>query len=156
MAKTIAPQLYQKTGEKRSRAPGHDESEMDRSYFPADNGGRSQIICETMGGHSVITFDDVMENEVRWRWTVDWKYSTKSAYPIQFTGTFSKTKITPFCMDLIAQKRILAANNLLKCSWTDDMDCRLCGNDPETPVHLCKDCPFTKEVWGIIKQWFQL
>jgi hypothetical protein len=33
-------------------APGHDEPEMDRSYFLADISGRSQRICETtMGGH---------------------------------------------------------------------------------------------------------
>jgi hypothetical protein len=60
-----------------------------------------------------------------------------------------------FCMDFIAQK-ILTANNLLMRGWTDDTDCRLYRNDPETPVHLCEDCPFTKEVWEIIKQWFQL
>ena len=33
----------------------------------------------------------------------------------------------------------------------DDTDCKLCSNDQETPFHLCKDCPFTKEVWGILK-----
>ena len=38
----------------------------------------------------------------------------------------------------------------------DDTDCKLCNNDQETPVQLCKDCPFTKEVWGILKQWFNL
>jgi len=38
----------------------------------------------------------------------------------------------------------------------DDTDCKLCNNDQETPVQLCKDCPFTKEVWGILKQRFNL
>jgi len=31
-----------------------------------------------------------------------------------------------------------------------------CGNDSETPTHLCKDCAFTKQVWSILKQWFGL
>ena len=34
-------------------------------------------------------------------------------------------------------KRILTTNNLMKRGWTDDTD-RLCGNELETPVHLCK------------------
>lgn len=40
--------------------------------------------------------------------------------------------------------------------WTDDTDCKLCTSNQENPVHLCKNCSFTKEVWGIIKQWFNL
>ena len=53
-------------------------------------------------------------------------------------------------------KKVLTANNLFKRGRTDDTDCKLCDNDQETPVQLCKDCPFTKEVWGILKQWFNL
>ena len=56
----------------------------------------------------------------------------------------------------LLHKKILTANNLLKWGWTEDTECKLCDNDLETPAHLCKDCPFTKEVWGIIKQWFNL
>lgn len=102
-----------------------------------------------------------------WRWTPDGEYSTKSALLVQFAGRFSKIKIThiwkakaePKCRFFawtLLHKKILTANNLLKRGWTDETDCRLCGNDLETPVHLCKDCPFTKEVWEILKQWFQL
>jgi hypothetical protein len=53
-------------------------------------------------------------------------------------------------------KKILMASNLLKRGWTDETDCKFCGVALETPIHLCKDCPFTKQVWGIIKQWFNL
>jgi len=56
----------------------------------------------------------------------------------------------------LMHKKILTANNLFKRGWTDDTDCKLCSNDQETPFHLCKDCPFTKEVWGILKQRFNL
>ena len=44
----------------------------------------------------------------------------------------------------------------MKRGWTDDPICKLCTNDQETPTHLCKDCPFTKEVWELIKIWFSL
>jgi hypothetical protein len=53
------------------------------------------------------------------------------------------------CLDFAAQK-ILTANNLMKRRWTDDPMCKLCGIDHETPIHLCKVCPYTKEVWDNI------
>jgi hypothetical protein len=40
--------------------------------------------------------------------------------------------------------------------WTDETNRRLCGNDLETPVRWCKDCPFAEEVWENLKQWLQL
>ena len=61
-----------------------------------------------------------------------------------------------FRMDTNTQKKILTANNLMKRGWTDDPICKLCANDQETATHLCKDCPFTKEVWELIKVWFGL
>jgi hypothetical protein len=56
----------------------------------------------------------------------------------------------------LMHKKILTANNLFKRGWTEDTDCKLCNRNPETPVHLCKDCPFAKEVWTILKQWLNL
>ena len=86
---------------------------------------------------------------------------------MQFVGVFSSIKITPiwkakaeqkcrFFAWTLMHKKVLTANNLCKRGRTDDTDCKLCDNDQETPVHLCKDCPFTKEVWSILKQWFNL
>jgi hypothetical protein len=114
-----------------------------------------------------ITFNDTIEDDVRWRWTADGEYTAKSAYQIQFVGTFSKIRITPiwkarveskcrFFAWTLMHKKILMASNLLKRGWTDETDCKFCGVALETPIHLCKDCPFTKQVWGIIKQWFNL
>ena len=82
-------------------------------------------------------------------------------------GVYSRIKITPiwkakaeykcrFFAWTLMHKKILTANNLLKRGWTEDTECKLCDNDLETPAHLSKDCPFSKEVWGIIKQWFNL
>ena len=56
----------------------------------------------------------------------------------------------------LIHKKILTANNLTKRGWMDDPICKLCANDQETPTHLCKDCPFAKEVWELIKVWFGL
>jgi hypothetical protein len=110
------------------------------------------------------TLDAQVEDHIKWRWTQNGEYTTKSAYRIQFEGTFSKMKITtiwrakaePKCRFftwIFLHKKILTANNLIKRGWTDDPICKLCGITQETPTHLCKDCPFAKEVWELVKQW---
>jgi hypothetical protein len=109
------------------------------------------------------TLDAQVEDHIKWRWTQNGEYTTKSAYRIQFEGTFSKMKITtiwrakaePKCRFftwIFLHKKILTANNLIKRGWTDDPICKLCGITQETPTHLCKDCPFAKVVWELVKQ----
>ena len=73
--------------------------------------------------------------------------------------TIWKARAEPKCRFFawtLLHKMILTANNLLKRGWTDETNRRLCGNDLETPVPLCKYCPFTEEVWENLKQWLQL
>jgi len=111
-----------------------------------------------------IQLQDDVDDSIRWRWTTDGEYTTKSAYGIQFISTFSKLKLLPiwkaktepkcrFFAWTLLHKKILTANNLAKRNWPNDPICKLCGIDPETPTHLCKDCIFTKQVWTIIKRW---
>jgi hypothetical protein len=44
----------------------------------------------------------------------------------------------------------------MKRGWDNDPICKLCGIEQETPTHLCKDYPYTKEVWEVIELWFHL
>lgn len=108
-----------------------------------------------------------IEDSIRWCWTADGEYTTKSAYCIQFEGIFSKLRITPiwkakvepkchFFAWTLLHRKILIANNLIRRNWPNDPVCKLCGIDQETPTHLCKDCTFTKAVWSILKQWLGL
>jgi len=109
-----------------------------------------------------------VEDDIRWRWTESGEYTTKSASKIQFQGNElfqtqnyanmegqDGIEMQILRMDTNAQKK-LTANNLMKRGSTDDPMCKLCANDQETPAHMCKDCPFTKEVWELIKVWFGL
>jgi hypothetical protein len=93
------------------------------------------------------------EDEIKWRWTESGEYTTKSAYCIQFEGSFSKIQIAliwkartePKCRFFawtLLHKKILTANNLMKRGWDNDPICKLCGIEQETPTHLCKDCPY--------------
>jgi hypothetical protein len=94
-------------------------------------------------------------------------YTSKSAYQILFQGSFSKLKLStiwkagaePKCRFFawtLLHKKILTANNLIKRNWANDPICKLCGVEPETPNHLCKDYPFSKQVWTSLKQWLHL
>ena len=66
------------------------------------------------------------------------------------------TKVQILRLDVTTQKKILTANNLIKRNWPNDPICKLCGTDPETATHLCKDCVFSKQVWSDLKQWLGL
>jgi hypothetical protein len=98
-----------------------------------------------------------MEDSIVWRWTADGEYTAQSAYRIQFQGTFSKLNLSPvwkaraeakcrFFAWTLLHKKILTANNLIKRHWPNDSICKLCTAEHETPIHLCKDCDFTKQV----------
>jgi len=65
------------------------------------------------------------EDSIVWRWTEDGEYTTKSAYAIQFQGTFSKLKMMLiwkakaeqnciFFAWTLLHKKILIAHNLMK------------------------------------------
>ena len=114
-----------------------------------------------------IELDGEREDSIVWRWTTDGEYSSKSAYCIQFEGTFSKLKLMPiwkakaepkcrFFAWTLLHRKILTANNLIKRQWPNDPICKLRGIEPETPTHLCKDCIFTKHVWTYLKTWLGL
>jgi hypothetical protein len=167
-AKAIAPSLYRKSKRKKFTVYQglRNRKWIDHIYPPASPQEVHEFVnlWEAIG---TVTINDTVEDEIRWRWTEDGEYSTKSAYLAQFEGRFTQIKITPiwkahaeakcrFFAWTLLHKRILTASNLYKRGWIEDTDCRLCGNELETPTHLCKSCPFTKEVWGILKQWMQL
>lgn len=114
-----------------------------------------------------IQLDGSREDSIIWRWTADGEYTSKSAYSIQFEGSYTKLRIMPiwkaraepkchFFAWTLLHRKILAANNLIKRNWPNDPLCKLCGVEPENPTHLCKDCPFSKQVWSVLKTWFGL
>jgi hypothetical protein len=106
---------------------------------------------------SVTRVED-SEDKIKWKWTSDGIYTTQSAYQIQFRGRYKKlaaapiwrAKVEPNCRIfswILLKHKILTANNLAKRGWTHDLVCKLCQTSPETPTHLCMDCPFTRAVW---------
>jgi hypothetical protein len=91
-------------------------------------------------------------------------YTTQSAYQIQFVGRQKKLsfrhiwaaktepKVKLFVWILI-QHKILTAHNLAKRGWPHELICKLCNSCPETPIHLCLECTFTRNVWIKLTSW---
>ena len=92
------------------------------------------------------------------------QYSSKSAYAIQFAGsycTFNSTAIWKaktegkhrFFGWLFLQQKIQTADNLTLKGIPCDPQCCLCDQAPESAAHLCLQCPFAQEVWFLVHVW---
>jgi hypothetical protein len=54
---------------------------------------------------------------------------------------------------ILLHHKNLTANNLAKRGWPHDPICQLCNSVPETPTHLCLNCPFSRNVWADNTAW---
>lgn len=163
--KNMAPTLYLKS--KRKRLSVHmalKENRWIKYLLTIQNNQEMMEYVAVWEEVRMINLQHGIQDTITWRWTPDGEYTTQSAYRIQFEGSYSKLKITPiwkaqaeakcqFFAWTLMHKKILTANNLMKRNWPNDPICKLCGADHETPTHLCKDCPFAKQVWDQLKRW---
>jgi hypothetical protein len=105
-----------------------------------------------------------VRDSIIWRWTANGFYSTRSAYRIQFKGSYgifkshliwkaqAENKCKVFIWTLV-QEKILTAENLQKRGWPHQDHCVLCNGPLETCLHLSLLCPFAKVVWNQILIW---
>jgi hypothetical protein len=105
-----------------------------------------------------------VRDSIIWRWTASGSYSTRSAYRIQFKGSYgifnskliwkaqAENKCKVFAWILV-QEKILTAENLQKRGWPHQDHCVLCDGPLETCLHLSPLCPFAKVVWTQILTW---
>jgi hypothetical protein len=111
-----------------------------------------------------VALDPLQPDSISWLWTNDGCYSAKLAYKAQFIGSFSRfrtkkiwkayaePKCTMFSW-LVLHRKILTADRLAIRDWPHDLICQLCLRALETTCHLCKDCPFTFQVWNLVHAW---
>ena len=106
----------------------------------------------------------VVQDEIRWKWTANGHYSSKSAYDIQFAGSYctfnskviwnAKTEGKHrFFAWLLVQEKLQTADNLLVKGIACDSVCCLCDQELETTKHLCLHCCFAQEVWALVHHW---
>jgi hypothetical protein len=89
-----------------------------------------------------------VRDSITWRWTPDGVYSTRSAYRIQFKGSFRyfhtniiwKAQVENKCKIftwILVQDKILTAQNLQKRGWPHQDHCVLCNGPLETYTFVC-------------------
>ena len=110
-----------------------------------------------------VHFSDVPDL-ITWKWTENGLYSSKSAYEVQFSGsycTFNAQAIWKaktegkhrFFTWLLVQGKIQTADNLIMKGIQCDPICSLCHQDSETASHLCLHCSFAQQVWSLVRIW---
>lgn len=103
-------------------------------------------------------------DQLQWKWTASGSYSSKSAYVIQFAGSYCsfncqaiwKAKAEgkhSFFVWLLVQERIQTADNLRLKGIQCDPICCLCDQELETASHLCLHCVYAREVWSLVSAW---
>jgi hypothetical protein len=107
-----------------------------------------------------VTLDPLQPDTISWIWTSGGCYSAKSAYRTQFIGAFpsfstskvwkadAEPKCTMFSW-LALHRKVLTADRLAVRGWSHDPIFQLC----QRACHLCKDCPFTAQVWNLVHAW---
>ena len=93
------------------------------------------------------------DDKIIWKWTSHGDYTAKSAYEIQFRGSFCSFRPTAiwrahaegkhrFFAWLLVQEKLLTADKLMARNWSCNPTCSLCSAQPECAQHLCLHCPF--------------
>jgi hypothetical protein len=105
-----------------------------------------------------------LRNSILWRWTADGTYSARSAYRVQFRGSFrpfrssliwrahAENKCNVFAWTMVVEKALIA-ENLQKRGWPHQDHCTLCNGPLETCIHLALLCPFAKSIWSLTLAW---
>ena len=105
-----------------------------------------------------------VENVITWKFSPDGLYTAKSAYDVQFRGSYCcfqpkrvwSAHAEPkhrFFMWLLVQEKILTADKLIERHWPCNPLCSLCRQVPETAAHVCLHCPFAQQVWDLVQTW---
>jgi len=110
---------------------------------------------------------DERQDQITWRFTADGNYTVKSAYNVQFIGTFPdhdwetvwKSKVEPKCRFfcwLLLQRKILTSDKIIWRGGQADPICKLCTTETESPKHMVAECSFSQMVWSLLAQNFHL
>jgi hypothetical protein len=104
-AKSIAPRLFAKC--KRKEISVHKAligNKWIEHLLPIATREELVEYVELLEAIHQIQLNNDIENAIRWRWTVDGEYTTSRAYKVQFTGTYSKLRLTPIWRARTEQK----------------------------------------------------
>jgi hypothetical protein len=105
------------------------------------------------------------EDALRWAWTGDGAYSSKSAYRAFFVGRLRATTASQiwrsraqygckFFAWIVSRDRCWTADRLERRGLPRPAACPLCDQEPEAIQHLLLGCVVAREVWAwALNQW---
>jgi hypothetical protein len=106
-----------------------------------------------------------LKDALRWAWSWDGMYSSKSDYGAFFAGRPRATTASQiwhsrapygckFFAWIVSRDRCWTANRLERQGWSRPTACSLCDQEPETIQHLLLGCVVSREVWAwALHQW---
>ena len=114
-----------------------------------------------------VQLDPATPDRITWKFTKSGKYSSSSAYNMQFLGHTNsmmpslvwKPWAPPKCKIfswLILQNRVWTADRLERRGWQNCGQCKLCNHAQETAAHLFFKCRYTKRIWSSLRDWIGL
>lgn len=116
---------------------------------------------------STINLSPNQQDDIRWKWTADGQYSARSAYQLLFQGLIRcnydmliwSSRTPPKCQMhawLAIQGRCNTEDQLAKKGWPHNQTCALCLQQPETALHLYAQCSYSRTVWSLVFQKFDV
>jgi hypothetical protein len=104
------------------------------------------------------------EDEINWKFSSTGNYSSKSAYKMQYAGTFPdfewaelwNTKVENKCKFfswLILQNRLWTPDRILKYGGQPNTICPLCRTILESAVHMAITCTYSRTIWAELAAW---
>jgi len=106
-------------------------------------------------------------DQITWRFTSDGQYIVKSAYEMQFCGSYAdhiwkkiwgakaENKCRFFCW-LMLQDRLPTADRIIRRGGQTNHICQLCHIREESILHMIATCSFSKSVWTKIAMDYSL
>jgi len=160
----VAPNLYKLAWRKRLMVRDEvDNQTWTRGLWRMSNATEIAEFIVFWEAVQDIHFSDTPDKIV-WKWTANGKYTSASAYAIQFAGRmcpFNATAIWKaktegkhrFFTWLLVQERLHTADVLLLKGVQCNPVCSLCDQQQGTAAHLCLHCPYVREVWWHVQEW---
>jgi hypothetical protein len=105
-----------------------------------------------------------MPNKITWKFNANGRFSTSSAYRVQFIGSYAdhdwsklwQAKVENKCkfhLWILLQNRLWTADRINRHGGQMDVICQLCKTHPESVIHMVAHCSFTKQLWMELALW---
>jgi hypothetical protein len=124
--------------------------------------GQNQLVSLWIKIHQVQLTDQ--QDSITWSISPNGSYSARSAYQIQFIGSFAdfewvelwKSKVEHKCKFfgwLILQNKLWTTDRITKHGGSTNTICQLCRTKQESVLHMLAKCSYSEGIWSGLAAW---